>query len=72
MKLGNFKEIPERLGIDEKVLSRRQKSQFLTVVLQNLEKSAVKHYIEKAMLFNFVDLSILTKVKNELKRAKTI
>ena len=48
--LGNskkFKEFPETLGIDEKVLSRPPKNQIWTVVLQNCKKWAVKHSVEK-------------------------
>ena len=57
--LGNFKEIPETLGIDRKVFSRPHKRQISTVVSQNCEKSAVNHFIEKPMLVNFVDLSTI-------------
>ena len=46
------------LGTDSKVPSRPPTSQNFTPVLQNCEKSAVKHSIEKPMLLNFVDLSI--------------
>ena len=47
------------VGIDGKVLSRLPKSQILTDVLQNYQKSAVKHFIEKPKLHNFVDLSTI-------------
>ena len=50
-KLVNFKNTPEMFGIDGKVLNRQPKR------LQNCEKSAVKHFIEKPMLLSFVDLS---------------
>ena len=46
------------LGIDGKVPSRPPISQSFTPVLQNCEKSAVKHSIEKLVLLNFGDLSI--------------
>ena len=39
---------------DGKTLSQPHISQISTVVLQNCEKSAVKHFIKKSMLFNFV------------------
>ena len=42
-KLGNFNEIVERLGTDDKVLSRPQESKFLTVALEKWEKLTVKH-----------------------------
>ena len=49
-----------------KVLSRPPEKQILTVVLNNYEKSAIKHSIEKhfsiekhSMLLNFVDLSTI-------------
>ena len=46
------------LGIDGKVLRRLTKRQILTVVLQNCEKSAAKHLIEKPVL-NGVGLSTM-------------
>ena len=46
-------------GIDGKVLSWPLKKQFLTVVLQNCEKSGVKYFTEKPMLLNFVGLSTI-------------
>ena len=39
--LENFKEIPEMLGIDGKVLSRPAKSKVFTAVLQHCKQSAV-------------------------------
>ena len=42
-----------------KVPSRPPEKQILTVVLNNYEKSAIKHSIEKPMLLNFVDLSTI-------------
>ena len=42
------------LGIDEKIVSPPPKKQILMVVLQNYKKSAVKYFIEKHMLLNFV------------------
>ena len=53
-KLGDIKQIPEILGTDGKVLSWSLKNQILTVVLQNCKKSAMKHSIDKPILFNFV------------------
>ena len=47
------------LGIDGKVHRRLPKRQILTAVLQNWEKPAVKYFIEKPMLRNFVDLSAI-------------
>ena len=35
------------LGYDEEVLNRPPKKQISTFVLQNCEKSTVKHFIEK-------------------------
>ena len=52
-------ETHEVLGIDEKVLSRPPKRNILRSVLQSCKKSAVKHFIEKPMLFNFMDLSTI-------------
>ena len=49
-KLGNFKEISEILEVDSQVFSRLFKRQFLTVVVQNSKKSAVKHSTEKPTL----------------------
>lgn len=43
------------LGFDGKVLSQLPKMQILTVVIQNCETSSVKYFIEKPMLFNFMD-----------------
>ena len=53
-KLGDIKQIPEILGTDGKVLSWSRKNQILTAVLQNCKKSAMKHSIDKPILFNFV------------------
>ena len=53
-KLQIFKEVPERFG---EVLSWIEKSDILKIVLQKWEKSAVKHFIEKPMLLNFLHLS---------------
>ena len=39
--------------------SRSPKKQVLPVVLQNCEKPAVKYFIEKPMLLNFVNLSTI-------------
>ena len=47
------------LGINEKVFSCPPKTQILTFVLQNCKKSAVKHFMEKSLLLNFVDLFTL-------------
>ena len=47
------------LGIDGKVHRGLPKRQILTAVLQNWEKLAVKYFIEKPMLRNFVDLSAI-------------
>ena len=49
-KLGNFKEIPEALGIDKKVLRWLLEKQVFTAVLENCERSAVKHFIEKIII----------------------
>ena len=49
-KLGNFKEIPEVLGIDGKVLRWSLEKQVFTAVLENCERSAVKHFIEKIIV----------------------
>ena len=57
--LGNMTEISEMLGIDGKVLGQPPKKQTLTVVLQNLGKSAAKHSNEKPMLLNFLNLSTI-------------
>ena len=58
-KLINFKEIPEMLAIDGKVLSPPHIKQPLTVVTQNCKKSAQEHSIEKSMLLNLLDLSTI-------------
>ena len=55
------------LGTDGKVHSWPPKSQTLTAVLQNCEKSAVTHFIEKPKLLNFMDFSTI--VCPRLKRA---
>ena len=57
--LGNYKKIPEVIGTDRKVHSQQPKKQVLTVGLQNCEKSAVKDFLGKPMLLNFVEMSII-------------
>ena len=47
------------VGTDDKVLSQVPQKHILTVVLQNCQKSTVKHSIEKPMLLNFLDLSTI-------------
>ena len=47
------------LGIDGKILNRPPKKQVLTAVLKNWERSAVKHFIEKPILLNLLDLSAI-------------
>ena len=47
-KLGNLKEISEKLGIQP---SQPPKSQILTVALENCEKSAEKHSKETLLLY---------------------
>ena len=42
------------LGIEGKVLKRSTKKQIWTVVLQNCEKSAIKHSIERLIFYNDV------------------
>ena len=49
--------MPETFGNDGKVISRPPKRHILTVLLQNCKTSAVKRFIEKPMLLDFVDLS---------------
>ena len=44
-------------GIGGQVLSRPPKKQILTVVLQNLKKTDLKHPTEKPMLLYFVELT---------------
>ena len=44
------------LGIDGKGLTQTSKRHILTVLPQICKKSAVKHFIEKPMLLNFVYL----------------
>ena len=44
------------LGTDGKVVSRPTKRQSLTVLLQNCEKSVVKHFIEKPVLISWICL----------------
>ena len=58
-KLGHFKKTTELLRTSGKVLSPPPKKQIFTVVLQNCQKSAVKNFIEKIMLINFVDLTTI-------------
>ena len=47
------------LRTEGEVLCWPPKSQILTVGLQNCNKSALKHSIEKVMLLNFVSLSFV-------------
>lgn len=54
-KLENFKKILEIFRIDQEVLNRSPNRKILTGV-QNYEESAVKQFIEKPMLIDFVDL----------------
>ena len=58
-KFGIFKEIAEILGFGGEVLSRTPKTQILTMLLQDYEKSALKHFIQKPLLLNFVVLSTI-------------
>ena len=50
-------------GIDGKVLSRSPERVIFTVVLQNCEKSVVKHSKEKRMLLNFAYLPTIFSFK---------
>ena len=45
------------LWIDEKSPASPPEGQILTIVLENCENSAVKHFKETPILLNFVDLS---------------
>ena len=47
------------LRIISKILSQPPERHILTVVLQNYEKSAVKHFIEKPLLLGFLDFSTI-------------
>ena len=49
-------------GIDGKVLTWSPKRQIFIDVLQNCEKSTIKHSIEKPMLLNFVDPRLSKKI----------
>ena len=53
-------------GFDGEVLSRPPKRQILTVVLQKCEISAVKHFIEKPVLLNFMDFPMILSMKLNL------
>ena len=55
-KLGNFKKIPEMLGFDGEYPAVHPKAKFWSFLLKNCTKLAVKHSIEKPILFNFVNL----------------
>ena len=46
----------EILAVGRKALRRPPKKQILRIVLQNCQILAVKHFIEKSMSLNFVDL----------------
>ena len=56
-ELGNFMRILQIFVTDGELLSRSPQEHNLTAVLTNCEKSAVKHSIDKPMIFNFFDLS---------------
>ena len=55
-KLANFKEIPKYLVLMGNYSAKNPKENF---VPQNFKTSAVKHFIEKPMLPNFVNLSAI-------------
>ena len=56
--LGNFKKITEML-IQWRAPSRPPNRNILTLVPENREKAAVKHFIEKPILLNFGNLSTI-------------
>ena len=56
-KLENFKKIPEMLGTEGKCPSGHLQDKFLQLCQKIAKASAVKHTIEKAILFIFVNLS---------------
>ena len=59
MKLENFQKIPEIPRIDSKYQAWSPNQKILKVVLENSEKSAVKHSIQKPILLNFLNLSTI-------------
>ena len=54
-KLGNFKKIPEMLRFDRKSSTGHPRAKFRHFSV-NCKISAVRHYIEKPILLNFVNL----------------
>ena len=67
--MGNSKKTHGMLRTEVKYPAGHPNWKFLTVLLENCEKAAVKHSPEKPALLNFVNLSkILT--KKRLKSAK--
>ena len=52
-KLENFKKIPEMFWFDGEYPPKKQ---ILTFVLEDREESAAKHFIEKAILLNYMNL----------------
>ena len=61
-KLRNFRKIPEILGFDGKCPAVHRKANFWRFLVKNRKKSAVKHFIEKPVWLNFVNLSPLSKI----------
>ena len=49
--------MPEMLGFDGEYSAGHPKAKFWCFMVKNLKISAVKHFKEKSILFNFVNLS---------------
>ena len=58
-KLRNFKQIPGMLELDRECQAGHLKKPILTFMLENRQKSAIKHFIEKSILLNFAKLSTI-------------
>ena len=56
-ELGNFQKITETLGFDGKYPAVQPKDKFWHFLVKYCKKSAVKHFIEKPIFLNFVNLS---------------
>ena len=56
-KLGNFKKIPEMLGLDGEYSVVHLIAKFWGFLVKNCKNATVKHSIEKTILLNFVNFS---------------
>ena len=60
LKKCNFKKTPKIIEVGGNYSPSHAKDTLWPVVLDNCEKSAVKHSLEKPFLFNFVNLSTIS------------